>query len=366
VEGESLNEIYDLGVIGGGPAGASAAITAAQLGLRVLLLEAGAFPRHKVCGEFVSAEALSILEGLLGRDTLVADNPRISKARILVDDHVAELSISPAALSLCRYQLDFGLWQKAADTGVFARERSAVKEARRTGELFALLTDDRETRVRAVIDASGRWSKLRSLKPSGSDSWIGLKGHFHEEALSDSCDLYFFRGGYCGVQPLGDGRVNAAAMVRADVARSLAGVFAQHRDLEIRSRKWKRASEPVSTAPIFFAPPTTNDRGMALAGDAAAFIDPFAGDGISIALHSGRMAALALSRYLRSECSLPSALQDYDCQYRDFVEPALKNAARLRRLLQLPKALRVGAVSLLNFPMVARAAIQQTRIRRVG
>jgi len=56
---------YDLIVIGGGPAGAAAAIVAGGNGRRVLLLERGKFPRHKVCGEFVSAESLGLLKTLL-------------------------------------------------------------------------------------------------------------------------------------------------------------------------------------------------------------------------------------------------------------------------------------------------------------
>ena len=56
---------YDLAIIGGGPAGTSAAISAARQGARVLLLERGRFPRHKVCGEFVSAESLTLLKDLL-------------------------------------------------------------------------------------------------------------------------------------------------------------------------------------------------------------------------------------------------------------------------------------------------------------
>src|SRR5271167_3512726 len=57
--------MYDLIVIGGGPAGTSAAITCSRSGARVLLLERGHFPRHKVCGEFVSAESLGLLADLL-------------------------------------------------------------------------------------------------------------------------------------------------------------------------------------------------------------------------------------------------------------------------------------------------------------
>jgi flavin-dependent dehydrogenase len=366
VEGAALSGIYDLAVIGGGPAGISAAITAAQLGFRVLLLEAGSFPRHKVCGEFISGEAFCILESLLGSDKVFADAPRVSEARIFVDDHVAALAVSPAALSLSRYEMDLALWQKATNAGVRACQRSAVKDVVQQGEFFTIITGKDEVQARVVVDASGRWSKLRRIRPASGDHWIGLKGHFYEAGGSQSCDLYFFRGGYCGIQPLADGRVNAAAMVRPDVARTLAGVFSQNRELEARSRNWRAASETVSTAPLFFSTPRTNDRGMALAGDAAAFIDPFAGDGISIALHSGRMAALSLSQYLRGKCSLSSALESYDLQYRQLIQPALRNAARLRRLLNLPKALQVTAVSLLKFPAIARVAVQGTRVRKAG
>ena len=71
--------LYDLIIIGGGPAGTSAAIFAARLGASVLLLERGRFPRHKVCGEFVSAESLSLLRDLLDHQyvALIRDAVRI-------------------------------------------------------------------------------------------------------------------------------------------------------------------------------------------------------------------------------------------------------------------------------------------------
>ena len=364
MEGASVSELYDLAVVGGGPAGTSAAITAAKPGWRVLLLEAGAFPRHKVCGEFVSGEAAEVLEGLLGRQHLIEFAPRISKTRIFSDDRMAELPVSPPALSISRLQLDQALWQRAIETGVCVRDRCTVSDVRRERDYFALTGNGTTFAARAVIDASGRWSRLRKRKPSSAKNWIGLKGHFHEDRNAESCDLYFFPGGYCGVQPLGDGRVNAAAMVRADVAHALHEVFALSQSLQQRTRKWRAASEPVSTAPLLFAPPRTVEHDMALVGDAAAFIDPFAGDGISIALHSGQMAAMALSKYLRDECSLTVALEHYDKQYRGLIHPALKNAARVRVLLKLPKIGRVAAMALLSFPILGHAAITSTRVRQ--
>ena len=93
--------MYDLAVIGGGPAGAAAAITSARQGHRVLLLERGKYPRHKVCGEFVSAESLGILRSLLSGTALLGRQwerlARIGRGRLFVDGSVLEAAIDPPA-----------------------------------------------------------------------------------------------------------------------------------------------------------------------------------------------------------------------------------------------------------------------------
>jgi menaquinone-9 beta-reductase len=358
-----VNKTFDLAVVGGGPAGSSAAITAADLGFNVVLFEAGSFPRHKVCGEFVSGETLSLLARLRRADDLVASALPISIARIFLDDCVLELPVRPAAASISRHDLDHALWEAASGRGIVARERSRVKQVRPTDDYFSIQLDGEELLARSVINASGRWSNLRLQKPEQEEQWIGLKAHFREAQSSSSCDLYFFDGGYCGVQPLGDGLVNAAAMAKPSIARSLQAVLSLNSALRARSSDWELAMPQVSTAPLFFRQAQTSEGGMILAGDAAAFIDPFAGDGISMALHSGRLAALALASYLSGECSLQWAMQSYDRSHRELIQPALRNARRLRRLLRLPRSLRATAMSLLKFPLLAQAAVQETRVR---
>src|SRR5882672_4902132 len=100
--------MYDLIVIGGGPAGSSAAITAARGGARVLLLERGKFPRQKVCGEFVSAESLDLLAGLLDAPhaTLLSGALRIPRARVFLDGRKIETPVDPPAASIARLDLD--------------------------------------------------------------------------------------------------------------------------------------------------------------------------------------------------------------------------------------------------------------------
>src|SRR6476659_3770090 len=150
--------IYDLIVIGGGPAGASAAITAARKGASVLLLERGSFPRHKVCGEFVSAESLDLLGELLVPEhrQLVSDSPRISRGRIFADGREVAAEINPAAASIPRFQMDSALWTSCIQNGVESRENCTVQTV--TGaEGFTIRTTNEELTCKAVINATGRW-----------------------------------------------------------------------------------------------------------------------------------------------------------------------------------------------------------------
>ena len=359
-----MKTVFDLIVVGGGPAGASTAITGARLGFKTALLEAGKLPRHKVCGEFVSGEAICLLDELLGGDQLLVSAPQISSVRIFIDEKVLELPVAPVAASVSRHDLDQALWQAAVGNGVFVYERTKAIAVRRDSNFFIVELQSAELQARAVVNASGRWSNLTCEQPAPHRRWIGMKGHYYENDSLPSCDLYFFEGGYCGVQPLSGGIVNAAAMARADIANNLQTVFSMNPDLEARSRNWRPAIDAVSTAPLIFRPAKTQDRGMILVGDAAAFMDPFAGDGISMALYSGRLAAQALSSYLGNHCSLQSAMGEYERAHRELVQPALRNAAKLRRLIHLPKLLRLTALSLLRFSPLARMAVQETRVRQ--
>lgn len=360
-----MTESFDLAVIGGGPAGSSAAITARKLGFEVVLLESGSFPRHKVCGEFVSAESLDLLGTLFGAGSLIEHSQRISKARIFVDGSQAEFPIIPPAASLTRFDLDLALWQAASDAGCCARSGVRVKSVR-SEKSFVLDVGDGALTARAVINASGRWSNLSPERAVGAEQWIGVKGHFYDPHASDSCDLYFFAGGYCGVQPLGNRLVNAAAMVKPQVARTLSDVLTLNPELRMRSQCWTAAMPPVSTAPLFFRAPKTSYNGMFLVGDAAAFLDPFAGDGISIALHSGRLAALAVAPYLRGASPLQASIDSYDREYRQLIQPALNSARRFRALTGLPRILRSTVVSLMKIPAIGHAVVSSTRVRKAS
>ena len=363
--------IYDLIIVGGGPAGAAAAITAARSGARVVLLERGHFPRHKVCGEFVSGESLALLSSLIAGEcqSLLTESIRISRSRVFIDERVLPIPISPPAASIARYDLDLTLWRSAAQSGVDARQPVTVKAIEGRGP-FQLDTSDGRLNAQAVINASGRWSNLtqRSTTRAQSQKWLGLKGHFAESAPAASVDLYFFEGGYCGVSPVdlwagkrGE-RVNACAMASAKAASSLSEVFALNPALQARARDWRPLSEPVTTSPLIFCHPEPECNGVLMAGDAAAFVDPFVGDGISLALRSGALAADCLIPFFRREISYEGAVKNYRQSYRDELGSIFRTSAQIRRLVGLPRAIRVPLVAILQkTPVVTRYMVSRTR-----
>ena len=355
---------YDLVVAGAGPAGSSAAITAARLGARVLLLEQGHFPRHKVCGEFVSAESLELLRQLLlyapKGSAILDEAPKIDKARMFLQGSTVEIPVLPSA-SIPRFVMDEALWCAAQAVGVDCRDGVSVESIKANGEFEVTTTGGAFSAVMAIA-STGRWSKLRQPTPKPrAKKLLGVKAHFRERNPSISTDLYFFSGGYCGVQPVDENTVNACALVRADVATDLDAVLRLNGALAKRAKSWEPAMEPVTTSPLIFAEPEPERDGVLFAGDTAGFIDPFAGDGISLALRTGAAAAQAAMHVIAGRVTVEEALRNYRRRYEKQFLPAFRAAANARRVIGCPRPLPQFALQLLRFPKIARAVFARTR-----
>jgi flavin-dependent dehydrogenase len=361
---------YDIAIVGGGLAGCAAAITLLQSEprTRVLVLERGTYPRHKVCGEFVSPEGMAALARLLGTGKaldLAAGVPPIAQANIHVDGRVLSAPIRPAAASITRLDLDFVLWQHATQLGADCREKNIVLRVENNG-LFEIQLEDERVRANALINAAGRWSFFTQslLKPTNGlhNKWIGLKSHFNEPSSSGAIDLYLFEGGYCGVQPVAVDRVNACAMVRVDRASTLAEVCALHPKLRERSGGWRPLMDPVTTAPLYFRNPVPVENGVFNAGDAAGFIDPFVGDGMTLALHSGILAGKALAGFAQQHCDLRAAARNYSHEYKTRLFPAFRRARWVRRMIYLPGVVRVPLGRLIQMTGATESLLKATRI----
>ncbi|HTV53892.1 MAG TPA: FAD-dependent monooxygenase [Terriglobia bacterium] len=381
--------MIDLGIIGAGPAGAMAAIEAARSGLQVALWDRATFPRDKVCGEFLSPESIPLLEKVVPAELSRAAT--IRRAEFYSKKGRSHCVIFPMpGAGLSRQTLDNALWRAAAAAGADCHENQAVTRVskRRSsvgddGPVWEVASEGAvPAGVRDLLLACGRWWKVDGLpspvdfrnKRSRGGEWVGAKAHFAGIELRDAVEMYFFQGGYCGLAPTEGGIYNACFLLRRTLARSRrrgrAADFrtwinevAEHPALAERLRSGVQASETIATAPVVPARRSAILGGALAIGDAAGFLDPFTGDGISIALHSGQLAACELVRGLRRP-PLQAALR-----YRRHLNQSVRRtyfwAALLRALLRAPVDLQDWIASTLPSFATARF-LSATRWRRAG
>ncbi len=285
----------------------------------------------------------------------------MNSTRMFHGGRMIEAPVSPPGLSITRYDLDLQLWQAAQTAGAETLANCEVTALEGEGP-FQMSTTAGVYSAKALVIAAGRWSQFapdRTIPPG--PRWIGLKGHFQERNPNLSTDLYFFEHGYCGVQPVAKNIVNACVMVRSDHATSLPGVFRLHAGLARRATAWTAVTQPVSTAPLIYREPRPVRGNVIFAGDAAAFVDPFVGDGISIALRSGRVAVQCIRKYLSGETALRDSVALYEREYSQQFAPLLATASRVRSLFSLPYVARIAVFELLRLPGVVPFLIRKTR-----
>jgi len=346
---------FDLAVIGGGPAGSTAAAIAARHGLNVVLLERGSFPRDKVCGEFVSAEGLAVVAELAPH--LLADAPEIRTSIWFAGRGPGRrFDLPEPARGISRLALDAALWECAGKAGATLRPRATVSGRVPDGGNWRLPIAGGDAVAAAhVLDAGGRNGRR--------SPWIGVKARFEGLTIGAAVEMHLFAGGYCGLAPVERGWVNACALIH----RRLAGDLAATRDfarwaraccaspsLAARLAEARQATPTVVTVQVGLGSQTAARGGIWFAGDASGFLDPFAGDGLARAMLSGKLAAERLAA--GQPQAYPAALAR--ASGRGFAA-----AAPLRALVRAPAPLQSLAAWALARPSIGPRLLSATRWR---
>lgn len=294
-------------VIGAGPAGCVAALAALAEGARVTLYEKSRFPRHKVCGEFLSPEILSVLDSLGLRTAFVAARPaRLSQAVLHIGGREKRFPLPEPAYSLSRFALDRLLLEESSRRG--AEVRIGTRKSDQAPD---------ET----TIVAHGR----QMPAPKGG-RLFGFKTHFRGSA-EEAVEMFFFRGGYAGVSPVEDGAVNVCGLAPEELLRACdfqpEALFPE--SLRARLRPLERGFEWLMTGPLVFHDKFHNQAGVYLAGDAMGFVDPFTGSGILSAMLTGSLAGKSASRGV--------SIESYNLECRRILRRQYSVASMLRRVL---------------------------------
>lgn len=277
-------------IIGGGLTGLSLAIALRKNEVPMELHEAGNYPRHRVCGEFISGVSIETLDNL-GISSALSDALKHQTVCWFSGDRkLRQTKLQTPALAISRFLLDQRLYQMAVTKGAVIHTQSR-------------LTDE----LPGTVRASGR------IPSPGS--WIGLKTHI--KGLTTSANLEMHSGpiGYLGITQVEDGWHNACGLFRID--RS---IKARQEELlpaylrkngnhlladQLQSAEWREDSFSAVAGFSLGSQPSTPGT-MAL-GDSHAIIPPFTGNGMTMAFESAEIALPHLIAYASDQISWEQA-----------------------------------------------------------
>ena len=294
-------------IVGGGPAGAAAAITLARAGKRPLLLERSRETGDAICGGFLSWRTLETLTRL-GVEADALNPVPTTRVRLFAGARTAEAPLPRSARSVSRRKLDTVLLAAAATAGAGIERGIAVRAI----EGVVRLDDGAELRPETLFLASGKHDVRGLARPAearGSDPTLGIRVRIAAapgltRLVGDAIELHLFDRGYVGVALQEDGSANVCMAVHrsrlqeaGDPERLLAALGEECPALGGRLAYRSGGEELDAIANVPYGWRVREGRaGLFLLGDQAGVIPSLAGEGMGIALDSGVSAATAFMR----------------------------------------------------------------------
>ena len=345
-------ELFDVAIVGGGPAGSTCAAFCAAAGLRTLLIEREKFPREKVCGDCINPACWPVLERL-GLTEQIGSLPHgvldavefiaIGGKKLRVDlprGNQGEIAIK-------RSLFDHLLLNRARSLGADVREETTLISLDRNPANYWKIDIVRETLLaRVVVGADGRNStvaRLQNLLPRPERERVALQAHIPlPRDFGNRVVLQFLPEGYSGQAPVNDRELNLCLVGTPPTINSLR-TWAEREFSLPQDQSW-RTITPLTRDPV----PVAHEN-LFFIGDAARVVEPFTGEGIYYALRSGELAANAITKIIRGE--------DREASVREF---ARAHRAMYRGRLWINQLARVAVLS----PRIASAMLASPIISR--
>lgn len=363
----------DVVIIGGGLAGLTCGIHLSKMKLRVVLIEKNEFPKHKVCGEYVSNEIKPYLDWL---DLEIQDlNPAtITQLEFSIPNKKRIRCTLPlGGFGLSRYTLDYHLYKKAIENGCKILH-DTVENIHFEEELFTITTLKLNTfATKIAIGAFGKRSnfdqKLQRKFILKKAPWLAVKGHYKGEYPNDLVGLYNFEGGYCGISKVENDIVNICYLVNFETFKKHKNIDDFQVNVIYKNPHLKKFftnstplfDKPLTISQISFEEKTAIENHILMIGDSAGLIQPLCGNGMAMAIHSAKIASeLIVDFYTKKTISRKELEEKYIQSWNYNFKKRLETGRFLASLLQNKKKAAVVMWLLIQFPFLLPQIIKRT------
>ncbi|MCB0381889.1 MAG: NAD(P)/FAD-dependent oxidoreductase [Psychroserpens sp.] len=364
---------FDVIIVGGGLAGLSSAIHLSKANLSVLVIEKNRYPKHKVCGEYISNEVLPYLK-FLDIDVFSLGAKQIDKFQLSTTQSKLISSTLPlGGFGISRFCLDSALASKAIETGSEILQDS-VEDIQFSNDEFLVTTKSEKTfKAKIVIGAYGKRSnldvKLNRKFMKRKSPYLAVKTHVKGDFPDDVVALHNFEGGYCGVSKVENNHINLCYITNFNAFKGYKNIEDFQQKVLYKNRYLKAVftttnsvfEEPLSISQISFDTKKPIDHHIIMCGDTAALIHPLCGNGMSMAIRSAQMASVLIIQYFNSETSNREALEkQYLREWNRTFKSRLKTGHVIADLFNQPRTSEVLMQGLKWFPWILPYIIKRT------
>lgn len=363
----------DVIVIGGGLAGLSSAIHLAKTNISVILIEKNSYPKHKVCGEYVSNEVLPYLN-FLGFNPFEFGAKKISKFELTTHNNKkigAHLPLGGFGMS--RYTMDYQLFLLAKKQGVSIIQDSVVDVNCIENEFRVITKTNQTFKAKIAIGAFGKRSnldvKLNRDFIKKKSPYLGVKLHVSGHFPEDKVALHNFSGGYCGVSKIENNHINLCYITNYETFKSHKNietfqekvVFKNEALKDLFNNSKSQFASPLTISQISFETKNPIENHMIMCGDSAGMIHPLCGNGMGMAIRSAYLASTLIIDYFQNKIKTRTELeQNYAKAWRKTFNMRLKVGHAIAYLFRqdclAPKLL----VLLRVFPFLVPQIIKMT------
>ncbi|QXP73158.1 NAD(P)/FAD-dependent oxidoreductase [Tenacibaculum sp. AHE15PA] len=367
------NITADVIIIGGGLAGLCNAIHLSKFGKKVLLIEKNKYPKHKVCGEYISNEVLPYLE-FLGINPFDFGAVNITDFKLsTTNNKVISAKLPLGGFGISRYQFDFILSEKTKENGVIILQ-DQVLNVNFSEDIFHVATKENKTLTSKIaIGAFGKRSlldvKMERDFIQKKSPYLGVKIHVKGNCEENLVALHNFKGGYCGVSKVENDIINLCYITSFSSFKKYKSIEDFQEQVVFKNQYLKEIFK--ATTPIFEKPLTISqvsfetkkpiENHLIMCGDSAGMIHPLCGNGMSMAIQSAQIASKLTLNYLNGKLSSRNDLEkQYIREWNKNFKMRLKTGHFIAWLFRKDKVAEILLKTLKKLPFLLPIIIKQT------